>query len=92
MKKILALLISVFSFNSFAVDSTNLQCYGVKDSFNVRSDLIEKSWAVNANNEYLKLDGYWKDNSYRASTENYFVVEAIDSVPVNASDVHQILE
>ena len=92
MKKILALLISAFSFNSLAVDSTNLQCYGVKDSFEARSDLIKKSWAVNANNEYLKLDGYWRDNYYRANTENYFVVEAIDSVPVNASDLHQILE
>ncbi|MCJ8348561.1 hypothetical protein [Moritella sp.] len=33
MHTIFTLLISAFSFNSFALDSTYLQSYGVKDSF-----------------------------------------------------------
>lgn len=45
MHTIFTLLISAFSFNSFALDSTYLQSYGVKDSFASRSDLIKKSWA-----------------------------------------------
>lgn len=91
MRTIFTLLISALSFNSFAFDTTYLQCYGVKDSFAPRSDLIKKSWAVNASNQYLKLDGYWKDNSYNADTENYFIVKAIDSVPVTSEQVHNTL-
>lgn len=91
MRTIFTLLISALSFNSFALDSTYLQCYGVKDSFASRSDLIKKSWAVNPNNQYLKLEGYWKDNSYNADTENYFVVKKIDSVTVNSDQVHSTL-
>jgi len=91
MRTIFTLLISALSFNSFALDSTYLQCYGVKDSFASRSDLIKKSWAVNASNQYLKLDGYWKDNSYNADTENYFIVKAIDSVAVTSEQVHSVL-
>lgn len=91
MRTFLTLLISTLSFNSFALDSTYLQCYGVKDSFAARSDLIKKSWAVNPNNQYLKLDGYWKDNGYNADTENYFIVKAIDSQPVTSDKVHSTL-
>jgi hypothetical protein len=91
MRTIFTLLIFALSFNSFSLDSTYLQCYGVKDNFEPRSDLIKKSWAVNPNNQYLKLDGYWKDNSYSADTENYFVVKVIDSVPVTSEQVHSVL-
>lgn len=91
MRTFLTLLISTLSFNSFALDSTYLQCYGVKDSFAARSDLIKKSWAVNANNQYLKLEGYWKDNGYNADTENYFIVKKIDSNPVTSEQVHSTL-
>ena len=80
-----------FSFNSFALDSTYLQCYGVKNTFAPRSDLIKKSWAVNKNNEYLKLDGYWKNSNFTATDENYFVVTAIDSVAVSSDEVHDVL-
>jgi hypothetical protein len=91
MQKIFTLVITVLSFNCFATDTTYLQCYGVKDSFAPRSELIKKSWAVNDSNEYLRLDGYWKDNGYNATEENYFVVKSINSVAVTSDEVHNVL-
>lgn len=91
MRKIFALMFAVFSFNSFAADTTYVQCYGVKDSFAPRSDLIKKSWGVNDSNQYLKLKGYWRDNSYNAMDENYFVVKSINSVAVNSDQMHEVL-
>lgn len=91
MRKIFALVLAAFSFNSFAADTTYMQCYGVKDSFEARSDLIKKSWAVNESNDYLKLTGYWKDNGYNALDENYFVVKTINSVAVDSNQVHDVL-
>lgn len=92
MKTIVTILTSILSFQSLASDSTYLQCYGIKDSFTPRSDLIEKSWAVNPDNQYLKLEGYWKDNAFNADTENYFVVKKIDSVAVSSYEVHSKLD
>ncbi len=91
MRRILALVVTTMSLNCFASDTTYLQCYGVKDSFASRSDLIKKSWAVNESNQYLKLDGYWKDSSYNSTAENYFVVKSIDSVEVSSAEVHSVL-
>ncbi len=91
MRILVTLFITLFSLSSLAKDITYVQCYGVKDSFAARSQLIKKSWAVNQYNQYLKLAGYWNENSYNATKENYFVVQNINSVPVSAGEVHQTL-
>ena len=66
MKIKLFAILTFFSINSFAVDSTYIQCYGVKDYFESRSDLIDKSWGINDENEYIKVEGYWKNNTYNS--------------------------
>ncbi|WP_028863808.1 lipase family protein [Psychromonas aquimarina] len=91
MRIIFIFIFTIFSFNCFATESTYLQCYGIKDSFASRAQLIKKSWAVNDSGQYLKLDGYWKDNSFTADEENYFVVKSINSTAVDSAQVHQIL-
>lgn len=91
MQKFFIFIISVLSINSYALDTTYLQCYGVKDSFTPRSELIKKSWAFDENNQYLKLEGHWKDNTYNAITENYFIVKSINAIDVTSAEVHAIL-
>ncbi|WP_019617071.1 hypothetical protein [Psychromonas ossibalaenae] len=46
---------------------------------------------MNDSDQYLKLDGYWKDNSFTADEENYFVVKSINSAAVDSAQVHQML-
>ncbi len=72
--------------------TTYIQCYGVKDRFAPRSQIIRKAYGVNDNSSWVKLGGYWKDNGWNAVTENYFVVEKINGEPVEDADVAHRLE
>jgi len=68
-------------------DQTYLMCYGIKDSFTLRSDLIRKDWGLNPDKAYTKLRGYWKDNHGTATSENYFVVNNIAGQAVKPENV-----
>lgn len=91
MRLLITFIMAIFSVNCFATDSTYFQCYGVKDSFASRSQLIKKSWAVNDHEQYIKLDGYWKNSAFNETDDNYFVVKAINSVVLTSAEVHQVL-
>ncbi|WP_313385292.1 lipase family protein [Chishuiella sp.] len=65
------------------MEETYLKFYAILKSsidnkFTFQSKLIKTDWLKNDKDNYIILKGKWKDNSFTATKENYFVLDEID--------------
>ena len=76
---------------TLATEKTYLQCYGIKNSkseFLMRSQLLDKTWALNPKDTHLELQGNWNSSKFTDVKENFFVASHVGGQHFISEKVH----